>query len=217
MRSQKTLVLLLSGAIMGAVPTLAEQPERGRVEVVGFGGINGGLPDLASPFQTGLELGGLRNVNQSGDSGTKWQAGGGIGVLVAKYFMITGEFAHDKIADINSTGQVPARGTTVSIGASANINSFTAGGQFLIPVRSRHAAPYVGAALGVARTSVTATTSVVGGTSISATESDLTTNVGGGMRLYFTDRFGIRPDFRVIRLPGETYYRATVGVFYQFR
>lgn len=53
-------------------------------------------------------------------------------------------------------------------------------------------------------------------TSFGAGESDLTVNFGGGVRMHLGKNWGLRPDVKVVRIPGQTYVRSTVGIFYQF-
>jgi hypothetical protein len=75
--------------------------------------------------------------------------------------------------------------------------------------------PFVAGAVGIAQTSVSGT---AGGVSLNVSESqsDLAVHFGGGLRIYLGENWGVRPEFKVMRLPGETFSRAAVGVFYQF-
>jgi hypothetical protein len=41
-------------------------------------------------------------------------------------------------------------------------------------------------------------------------------NVGGGARIYFTDHWGVRPEFKFVHIPNESWVRSSVGLFYQF-
>jgi hypothetical protein len=88
------------------------------------------------------------------------------------------------------------------------------GVQYRFPANSR-VMPYVTGGAGIVRASVGVSGSAVPpGITVSGT--DLGVNGGGGLYLFFGKRWGIRPEIKMVRIPDETFARASVGIFYQF-
>lgn len=77
-----------------------------------------------------------------------------------------------------------------------------------IPLRSR-IVPYVALGAGVLHSTYE---TAAGG----ASDNDFAFHTGAGLRYYFNNNVGVRPDFKAYVLNGRHFTRFTVGVFYQF-
>ena len=198
-----------------ATPSAAQSPPAGgtRFEVGGFGGASGGLPSdqFADAFVQGLRLAGGRNITSTPGSSAKWLAGGHLGAGFGSRTIVTFELVTSQISNPSFRGSILAQPFAASLGL--RLTEYLGGVQYtLAPGR---VAPYVAAGLGIARLSATVSGSLPGDISIS--QSDVATNFGGGVRLFTGSAWGVRPDFRVVRVPDETYFRTSVGVFFQMR
>lgn len=206
---------VLIGATLISSPVLFGQSRKGAVELFGQGGSAFRLP-VEDVFSEGLTIGlraaGATNTNIRIDSGsnTKWFFGGGTGYSVSPNVQIVGEYEHVRLAKARVTFLPRGSRTESSATASAKLDEYNVGMHYLFASKSR-VVPYLAAAVGLARLSGSG--AIPGAPSFSATESDLTTNVGGGIRLYGGSKWGFRPDFRVVRVPGQTYFRVA-GVFF---
>lgn len=93
---------------------------------------------------------------------------------------------------------------------------------FTIPTKDAKVKPYALAVLGDGHSSNNGTTTTTGGASSSTISYNVTNDsfyvgFGGGIRLFVTERVGIRPEFRYLRHPDGGYdVMFTVGAFYQF-
>lgn len=213
--------VLLAAALFGLdMPSAAAQTGASTssddvaIEFTGFGGATGGFAatPLTAAFAQGLRLGGIRNVSTERGSSTKWLLGGGVGIGVTSRVLVTFDGSMNRIASPSFSGT--AVGRPVSISMRATLFEYVGGVQYLLA--KANVEPYLAAGIGVARLRVSANATNVG-VDTSATESDVVSNFGGGVRLYVGSSWGIRPDVRVVRLPGETFLRANVAVFSQLR
>ena len=73
--------------------------------------------------------------------------------------------------------------------------------------------PYVAASVGAIRASGRVTAP---GLSVSMSGTEFAFGVGGGLRYYAGERWGIRPEVKIFA-SDETYVRVAIGVFYQFQ
>jgi hypothetical protein len=196
------------------VPGLFAQPRAGAVELFGQGGVAFRLPEVDEIFSegivTGLRAAGATNIRVDSGAKTKWYAGGGAGYSFSRNIQLVGEYNRAQLAKTRVTFTPRGLRTESTATLSARIDEFNVGMHYLFASKSR-VTPYLAGAVGIAR--LTGSGSVQGASSFSASESDLTVNFGGGIRLYGGEKWGFRPDFRVVRLPGQTYLRAA-GVFF---
>jgi hypothetical protein len=212
-------LVALVGLGFAASPALSQpSPASGResvaLEVSGFGGASGGLPssELAGAFAEGLRIGGLRNIRTEPGDALKWLVGGRVGAGVGTHLLVTVDFLLNRIANPSFSGTVLGRLTNIS--TRMTFLDYTGGVQYMFSTRG--VAPYLAAGFGVVRLSVSADGDLLT-TALTAAESDLTTNFGGGVRLYLGPSWGLQPDFRIVTVPDETFFRTSVGVFYQIR
>lgn len=198
------------------VPTASAQsrpPGHTVFEVGGFGGAIGGLPSdqFAVAFVQGLRVAGGRNITTDPGSSAKWLAGGHVGTSLGSRVFVTFDVLTSRISNPSFRGTVLVQSFTASLGLM--LTEYLGGVQYI--VRQGRVAPYVAGGFGIARLSATVSGSIP--TDISVNENDVATNFGGGVRLFTGSAWGVRPDFRIVRVPEETYFRVGVGVFYQVR
>ncbi len=217
-RRSLIVALALVAEILAANSAGAAEPRfgAGSVEVSGQAGFLSGVTGVgAGDVDVGIP--GVSTGIKS--SGSKWNAGGGVAFGVNRFILITGEVGRERFGQYDVTAST--QGVSASSTVKANVTSFTAGVQLIIPTPSPRFSPYATVGGGLARLSAGASVpdSLAGGLSSDVTfsETDATTYYGGGVRLYLSKRFGIRPELRAVHVPGETYLRTSVGVFYQFK
>jgi opacity protein-like surface antigen len=132
--------------------------------------------------------------------------GGGAGYTAHRNLRVFGEafYFRKNLTDIIGA----PRGVDVTASAIA----FDGGVQILLPIGESPAVPFLTVGGGFARVSASARMSGQQ-FSVSGSETVSTFMLGGGLDYYVSDKWGIRPEFRVFRGPE---YRATVGIFYRF-
>jgi hypothetical protein len=202
------LVIALLTPLMAAPPT-----EAGTVELTGIFGASFNLPNLTSSLQTALnqELGSGFTVTNG--SNFKWFTGGSVGVAVAPTLLIVGETNYNYAGQSNIS--YDSGGTALSFSEKLSLTDFTGGVHWQLPVPSHRAIPYIAAAVGGVRISATVNDSVL--PTVGASSTNLTYNFGGGVRIHLRSRWGLRPEVKWVRIPGQNYVRLGVGVFWQSR
>jgi opacity protein-like surface antigen len=196
---------------------------RGSVELIGYGGFNGGLPPVSRDIAQGIILAGGRGVTINEGAKVKWLAGFGVGYAVTRDLLITGEFAYNRLGNPKFTFRPPGVLTTVQIGATLALFEGGGGIQYQIPVPTSRVVPYVAGGVGVVHSRASSDIAEISGFGVSSTvsRSDASGNAGFGIRFYLTERFGLRPEARIVVVPEElfpkkTYFRGSLGIFYQF-
>ncbi|MCI0623193.1 MAG: outer membrane beta-barrel protein [Acidobacteria bacterium] len=204
--------------IFAAPDTYAER-RAGDVELILFGGSNGNFFSISDPVVSGLRLAGIRDITVNEGTKVKWLAGTGVGASLHKHVVLVGEFAFNHLG--NSTYGVRAPGSTrqAEFGLEARLYEFTVGTHFLLPAGQSMVFPYLGMGVGGSHFRLRARASPVTfpGAPTEASSTDLAGYGSFGLRLDLSERWGIRPEIRVVRIPDDTYYRASLGVFFRFR
>lgn len=203
-------------AAAAAVPASAQS-----AEISGLFGSNLSLPSLTEPmragFDAGLRMGGVRNpsVRESGTSNWKWLTGGRLTLPVAGGLSVFGEAGYSLAGKTTLTATAINLPQPVSAGLRVNITHFAGGVEYRFRGEDRKVEPFVSGGIGAARMSASASASGSTG-SLAISETDLMYTAGGGLRTYLGRSWGLRPEIKVVRVPGETYAHAAVGIFYQF-
>jgi outer membrane protein W len=169
----------------------------------------------------GAEVSGFGGgITMDGGTGTHAALGGGAAYLLGDNVHLFGEFSYATLASASMSS-----GTTTA-NASAKLASFGGGADYSFGSSSSKLRPYVLAALGVGHFYGTA--SADGFSATVGIANDLYTAVGGGVRLYLTKRWGLKPEVRYQRyessqssllgggIGSSNSLLYTVGVFYQF-
>jgi hypothetical protein len=164
-----------------------------------IGGLVLCVPAHAQSEGTRFEAAGFTGMTSGLAGSTKWNFGGSFAYAAARNLSFVGEAARTQLGSSSMS----------SFEVGANVLEMTGGLQY--PLRSpfRSIAPFVGAGLGIARVGVSFNGQ-------SASQSDFTVNGGGGIRFFISPKFGFRPEVKLVHVPGDTYIRTTVGLFYQF-
>ena len=128
--------------------------------------------------------------------------------------LIFGEVARTRLANPSFT----LRSGTITGFASTTLSllEVTGGVQYQIPLSSSKIAPFIGAGIGIGRLQGDISGSGINQVSVDVSESDLATNLRSGVRIYFSPRWGVRPEVTVVHVPEETFVRVGAGMFFQF-
>jgi Outer membrane protein beta-barrel domain len=143
--------------------------------------------------------------------GTHGSFGGGMGLELTPRVLGYGEFSYIPLG--GASNSLPAFG--LRAGASAKAVNFNIGGQYQFS-RADSMTPYAGFGLGVLHAS-SSYSSTFGGTTVSgsSSSSDLYFNIGGGLRYFVNERWGLRPEMMIFA-GSNTYVRIGAGIFYHF-
>jgi hypothetical protein len=181
----KTFVAAISCILMAGTVGYGQEMTRGQVEVAGQLGLVGGI-------------------------GTHASIGGSAGAAYSERVFIQGELSYIPLGG----GSVDILGVETE-GSSKAIN-FNVTGQYLFPAQNQ-ILPYAGAGLGILRSSASVSTTGPGGIDFSSETSntDVYFNFGGGIRYYYRDRWGFKPELMIFA-GSETYVRVAAGVFFMF-
>jgi hypothetical protein len=144
-------------------------------------------------------------------SNFKWFAGGSAGVAVTRNLLIVGETNYNYAGQSNISYNSGV--STVAFSEKLNLIDFTGGVHVQLPVTGRKLIPYVAAAAGGVRVSATAAGAGLP-TSIAASNTGMTYNFGGGVRYHIRLSWGVRPEVKWVRIPGQNYVRFGVGLFW---
>jgi hypothetical protein len=126
--------------------------------------------------------------------------GGGASVAVSDRLLVTGEFTYIPAGESVNVG-----GSSFSIGGRGL--DFNGGVQYVFAERTS-AQPFVSGGVGFIHGSVEAA-------GISVSDSAFGFHVGGGLRYWLGEHWGVRPELKIF-FSDDTYARASVGLFYQF-
>jgi hypothetical protein len=210
-------------APFGLPPAVPKGSHRS-LELGGYIGTNRNLTGLNEAFATGLALGGLYDVTFVENMSSPWTAGVTFGAARGRYVVATAEFAYTHAADSDFTAYVPYYYgyyyydyEEVTLRMRADLYEMTFGAHVNIPVP--RVTPYVGGGAGAVwlRIKAEGTNAAASDISMSDTsEADWTAYFAVGARIFITERFGVRPEYRAIWMPDLRYSRFGVGVFTRF-
>jgi len=199
------ILIAFACAAHGADPAV----RAGTVEITGFGGVNANFTGVSGQLSTQI-LG----VTPTGGATqqTSPALGGGVGLAASRHFMLVGEFQYSSLAPaLFADGKL-------SMQEKTRMFELMGGAQYLFRVENSRAVPFIGGGMGVAYFPTKLTLTASGfPSSVNESLTKAAGNLDAGVRLHITGSLGIRPEFRVMRIPGKTYIRAEAGLFYQFR
>jgi len=191
MISHKTILVscLLAGTLLFTTAAFAED---GKGEVAGFGG----------------------GIAMTGGAGTHALVGGSAGVRIVTHLRLFGEFTYSQL------GSYSASEEGVSASVKDKLYGFGGGVDYSFG-SSKRLVPYFVAAVGAGHESLGVSASAGGATASEnlATSNSVYLGVGGGVRFYAGDNWGIKPEVRYQRYSGSNGGSSavfTVGIFYQF-
>jgi opacity protein-like surface antigen len=142
--------------------------------------------------------------------GTHGSFGGGLGVALTPSVLGYGEVSYIPLGSASSS----VMPVGIQSSASGKAINFNAGAQFQFS-RSAQMVPFAGLGLGILHASSSYSSSI-GGVTVTgrASGNDLYFNVGGGVRYYVSDRWGVKPELMIFAGP-DAFVRFGGGIFYR--
>lgn len=174
--------------LMVALTAGAADPRPGTTQVTGYAGLITGI-------------------------GTHSNAGIGVAYTASRRVALAAEFSYAP------GGREFIGGQRFGVESETDSYEFHAGFHYLFPRRRARLIPY--GAFGMGGIYTSASTTIVSGTlprqpmRVRASSTDFYVNVGGGLRYYLSEHWGLRPELKLFA-GQETFVRLAVGVFYQF-
>jgi opacity protein-like surface antigen len=212
-------VILLGAGIL-ATPAVEAQTTipRGTVEVSASVGLSGGLGSVDKFTNiAGLirDVSGLSGGPVTFDPGsnTKWNFGASGGYAIQSDLIIVGEIMRTRLLNPTLHLNVPL---VQNLGFDASLIEATAGVQYQVPLRESKVAPFAGVGIGLARSRLALQESTFNILNLNFSDNHFTFNFGGGARVYLSNHWGLRPELKYAHIPGESWVRTSVGLFYQF-
>jgi hypothetical protein len=162
--------------------------------------------------------------------------GGDAGYAITKSFFIVGESSYFPAlgaSQASHSSQNPSGGTTTTtLSYNRRLAEFNGGVHYRLPVPESRFVPYLAGGIGGAHffsSTVTETTSCTSGCTPGAPQNFGTASgatafevaVGAGVRMYFSEHFGFRGEFRFYHPFGVdnlgSFYRVSGGLFFQLK
>jgi hypothetical protein len=211
------LVLLAWGTLLAAPLRAQDSINNGTIEASVSVGASGGLgsvdkfTDIPALILDLTDVSGGPVTFDPG-SKSKWNIGIAGGYQIRESFMVVGEIVKTRLANPTLTfSTLPA-----ALDFKAGLLEMTGGIQYQIPLRYSRVAPFVEAAIGAARSSISIKDSPFSILDLNFSNYHLTENFGVGARIYISDKWGVRPEIKVVHIPNETWVRFAGGIFFQF-
>jgi len=212
--------VILLGAGLASTPALVAQATipQGTVEVSGSVGLSSGLgsvdkfTNIAGVIR---DVSGLSGGPVTFDPGsnTKWNFGASCGYAIHSNLMVVGEIMRTRL--LNPTLRLNAP-LVPNLDFDASLIEATAGVQYQVPLRDSKVAPFAGVGLGLAQARLALQHSTFNILDLNFSDNHFAFNFGGGVRVHLSDHWGLRPELKYAHIPGESWVRTSVGLFYQF-
>jgi len=197
----------------------------GAVELTACGGFNNGIPLISRDIAQGIALAGGRSITIHEGAKVKWLAGGSLGFAVTRGLLVVGESVYNRVGNPKFSFRPPGSLALVENGVILAMWDFTGGIQYQLPVPTSRVVPYLSGGAGLAHFRASTDLTGLSGRGVSSgittTSNEFTGHAGFGIRLYITERFGVRPEARAVFLGEQilgkkSYFRGALGIFYQF-
>lgn len=211
------MVLLVWGIVLPDSLRAQNTIQKGSIEIAASGGYSAGLStvdkftDIADLIADLASLTGS-SVTFDPGSNSKWNIGFSGGYAIRPDFMLVGEIAKTRL--VNPTVTLSSLANPLEF--KAGLLETTGGIQYQIPLKATKIAPFVGVAIGAARSNVSLQHSPFQVLDVNFSNYHFTQNFGGGARIYFSRNWGVRPELKIVHISNETWFRIAAGVFYQF-
>jgi len=178
----------------------------------------------AGSFEIGPFLGASYGIDQ-----VRVMGGGNVTFAINKYILPYGEFSYFPGIGRKQSGTFAGTGTPYTQSYSIALSDFHAGFHIRIPIHEKPVVPYLVIGLGGlhnGQATVTATYRDSSGSTLIQQQltvpghTGFAVNMGGGIRYYINQRFGIRVEAKAYKPTGqftETFGKAEFGVFFQLR
>jgi hypothetical protein len=191
----------------------AQPPSDQRFELTVGYGTNRDLFSLAQPFATGLTLAGIRDVRIDREPADQRNILIGAAGAINRYVLAFSEFLYNDLGESRVSGRVGLRPRT-DFTMRTQFFEWTSGVHVQVPAGTWRVRPYFGGGAGIVRTKMDSG-SAAG--SLSMSGDDFTYHVDLGVKLLVTDFFAVAPEFRVVQVPDDTYYRVLAGATFRFK
>jgi hypothetical protein len=174
-------------------------------------------------FEVGPFFGASYGIDQ-----TRFMTGGNITFAVNKYILPYAEYSYFPGIGREQSGTFPGTGVPYTLKYSIPLSDFHGGVHIRLPIHEKPIVPYLVFGLGglthFSRT-VTATYTDTSGNSLQQQVSapggtDFAINMGGGLRYYINQRFGLRVEAKAYKPTGvfsQTFGKVEGGFFFQLR
>jgi hypothetical protein len=190
----------------------AQPPPDKRLEITVAYGTNRDLFSTAEVFAAGLRLGGLRDVRIDSEPTDQRSIAIAASGSVGRYVLPFSEFLYNDLGQSRVSGRagfLPRANFTVR----TQLFEWTSGVHVQVPVGTWRVRPYVGGGAGLVRARIDSE-SPAGNLTMSA--GDFTYHADLGVKLLVSRAFAIAPEFRVVQIPDDTYYRVLLGAVFRF-
>jgi len=213
-----SMILLTAGVFSTpAVEAQATIPQ-GTIELSGTIGLSSGLgsvdkfTNIAGVIRDVSNLSGGPVIFDPG-SNTKWNFGASGGYAIHTNLMVVGEMMRTQLQNPTLRLNSPP---VPNLGFDSSLVEATAGVQYQVPLRDSKIGPFAGVGVGLARTRLALQESTFNVLNLNFSDNHFTFNFGGGARVHLSDHWGLRPELKYAHIPGESWVRTSVGLFYQF-
>jgi Outer membrane protein beta-barrel domain len=170
----------------------------------------------ASGYAQNLEKGKVEATGQVGlVTGIRTHASfaGSVGKALTDRVFMLGELGYIPLGGASASGSGPGGG--LNFDAGGKVVTFMGGAQYQFSEKNAFI-PYAGVGLGLVHSSFSSSSTVNGQTTnLDVSSNNFYVNFGGGARYYMKDRWGIKPELMIFA-GDDSFFRFSVGVFYQF-
>jgi hypothetical protein len=207
-----------------AADAIAQTPSgQHAVEIAPIFGANRAFPfSFTEAFAEGLTLGGLGLVRIDAEPDDQRVMGLNVAGHVSRFVLVFTEVLYNDFGEsqlsgatflgISRTGQF-LFSPRVSIAYRPTLLDWTGGVRVQFPTGSWRVRPYVAGGAGLVSLKQESHAEEI---SLSERTNDLTYHVDVGVRVFVTRWLGFAPEFRVVRIPDDTFYRALIGTVFRF-
>ena len=212
------LVAALTFALLvGTHHAAAQSRQDTGVEVSLIYGQNRDVVSMAEPAAAGLRLAGYRDLRIESEATHQHNIGLNVAGRVSRYLLVFSEFMYNDLGESRISGRalfLPRADFTFR----RQLFEWTSGARVVVPTGASRVQPYFGGGVGTLWAMLDGEGHMAGGPSVKDTEtaSDLTYHLGVGVRVFATSAFGVAPEFRVVQIPDETYYRVLINAIFRF-
>jgi hypothetical protein len=218
------LGLALWYALAGAPKAAAQTPPvDGGIEISPIVGANRAFPfSFTEAFAEGLRLGGLGLVRVDAETNSQRVVGANVASHVSRFVLVFtevlyGDFGESQVSGatllgVSRTGQF-ILSPRVTIAYRPALLDWTGGVRVQFPTGAWRVRPYVAGGAGLLSLKQQAQG---GGITLADRTNDLTFHVDAGVRVFLAGWFGLAPEFRVVRIPDDTFYRVLISTVFRF-
>lgn len=192
------------------------------VEISAIYGANRAFPfSFTEAFALGVDLGGLSVVRIDAEPNNQRVIGANVAGHVSRFVLVFTEVLYNDFGESQVSGAellgISRTGAfilspRVTIAYRPTLLDWTSGIRVQFPAGTRRLRPYVAGGAGLLSLRQEATGS---GFSLRERTNDFTYHVDFGTRVFVTSWFGVAPEFRVVHIPDDTFYRVLISAVFR--